>query len=415
MSSQTMKQHKKILGVLLLLGAFVLILAQCINPAKSNDPRGKGYAGATTCRECHQAVYDSFINTAHFKATAEANPQNILGHFHAGENFFSYSSNEKVVMQKRDSGYYQALVIKGKETAAYRFDILFGNRNAQTSVYWQGDQLYELPLSHYNASNTWGTSPGFPAAYPEFRRLVDADCFDCHSSNIVQKNTPVNNDPAYEKRTIIYGIDCERCHGPARRHVNYHQQHPGEKTAAWLVRNSNLTAQQKLDACAVCHSGNDKMKIQSRFAFRMGDTLGYFFMPFGGSNASADVHGNQYALLTQSKCFNINTMTCGTCHDPHKDAAQSLATYSQKCMNCHTEASKNFCSRYASLGQIIKTNCIDCHMPKKASNAISYQTQQSSVKEPYLLRTHTIGVYKDSELNVHGTKKAPKTRSEVIL
>jgi predicted CXXCH cytochrome family protein len=311
----------------------------------------------------------------------------------------------KVMMQKRDSGYYQLLYTNGIETAAYRFDILFGQRNAQTSLYWDRNQLYELPVSHYNAVNAWGTSPGFPADHPEFRRLIDTDCFDCHSSNITLKKTAVNNDPGYEKSTVIYGIDCERCHGPALNHVNYHRQHPGEKAAAWLVKNSSLTQQQKLDACAVCHSGNDKMKIQSRFEFRMGDTLGYFFMPFGGSKPAADVHGNQYALLLQSKCFNINTMTCGTCHDPHKNASPDLATYSQKCMSCHTSTSRNFCPKYASLGESIKLNCIDCHMPRKPSDAISYQLQQSSIKAPYLLRTHKIAVYADSLQKTGGKKE----------
>jgi hypothetical protein len=248
--------------------------------------------------------------------------------------------------------------------------------------------------------NGWGTSPGFPANKPVFNRLVDADCFDCHSSNINLKNASVDTDPMYDKQSLIAGIDCERCHGPALNHVNFHLQNPNEKLAAYITRNSILSRQQQLDACAVCHSGNDKLKVQSRFNFKMGDTLGYFFMPFGGSKPASDVHGNQYGLLLQSKCFRNQQMTCGTCHSGHSDASQqSLATYSQKCLSCHKPEAQHFCPQYKTIGEAIKTNCIDCHMPKQPSNAISFQQQQNETHEPYLLRTHRIAIYGDSTKN----------------
>jgi hypothetical protein len=87
-----MKHHKKLFFVLLLMSGIVLILSKCIQPSKVNDPRGKAYAGAATCRTCHQALYDTFLNTAHFKATSEAIPDNILGHFESGKNIFNYDS-----------------------------------------------------------------------------------------------------------------------------------------------------------------------------------------------------------------------------------------------------------------------------------------------------------------------------------
>ncbi len=379
-----------------------MFLAKCVNQVVGKDPRGKMYAGAVTCRQCHQAIYDSFLNTAHFKATAVAIEENIKGNFLNGKNAFNYDSVTKVMMQKRDSGFFQVLYSNGKEQHAYRYDILFGSRHAQTSLYWQNNLLYELPLSHYNSVNAWGTSPGFPADHPKFDRPIDIDCFDCHSSNLsISSDRSLNSQPFLDKQSLIYGIDCERCHGPALNHVNYQLANPELKTAKYMVSYKQLSGQQKLDACAVCHSGNDKMKIQSRFEFKMGDTLGYFVMPFGNSNGKADVHGKQYNLLVQSKCFNVRTMTCSTCHDPHKNADQSLATYSQKCMSCHQPEKNNFCPQYASLGEPIKNNCIDCHMPNKNSTAISFQLQQSDSPSAYLLRTHRIAVYADSLLSQH--------------
>ncbi|MEO6407042.1 MAG: multiheme c-type cytochrome [Ferruginibacter sp.] len=396
-----MKHHKRSLNVLILLAGFVFILSKCINPVEGKDPRGKAFAGAATCRQCHQAIYDSFLGTAHYHATSVANAQNILGNFSPGINTFNYDSITKLVMEKRDSGWFQVLYEMGQEKKAYRFDILFGRHHAQTSLYWQNDKLYELPVSHYTGLNAWATSPGFSVNKPHFQRLVNSDCLDCHSSNLAIKSTNINSDASYDPKSLLVGIDCERCHGPALDHVNFHLQNPNATTAAFLVKNSLLLPQQKLDACAICHSGNDKMKIQSRFEFIMGDSLGYFFMPFGGSTGGLDVHGNQYNLLMQSKCFNINTMTCGTCHDPHKDADQDTRFYSRKCMTCHEPDKADFCPKYARLGESIKSNCIDCHMPKRPSNAISFQMQQSSSSSAYLLRTHRIAIYSDSLDKLH--------------
>ena len=198
------------------------------------------------------------------------------------------------------------------------------------------------------------------------------------------------------KGSIVYGIDCERCHGPAAAHVNYQLANPGEKKAKYIQLVSTLTQRQQLDMCAVCHSGNDKMKLGSRFKFRPGDDLDKFFADLNGQGRKTefDVHGNQYRLLSESKCFQgSRIMTCSSCHDPHRDANQGVAVYSQKCMTCHSEANHNFCPMANSIGESIKTNCIDCHMPKKPSDAIQFTLAGKKEASAYMLRTHRIGVY----------------------
>ncbi|MFT3911777.1 MAG: multiheme c-type cytochrome [Ferruginibacter sp.] len=409
---------KKTILIIGLFASFVILLSRCMNnqlePGK--DPRGNAYAGAITCRQCHQAIYDSFLTTAHFKATSAAIAGNIQGNFDNGKNVFNYDSITKVIMEHRDSGYYQVLYKNGKQEAAYRFDVLFGNSHAQTSLYWNNDKPFELPVSWYHSANTWATSPGYSSTTPNFGRFIGTDCFECHSSGIGSKlNASVKGiEQVMKKETLIYGIDCERCHGPALAHVNYHLENPNSKTPAFLVKTNTFTQQQKLDACAVCHSGNDKMKMESRFKFKMSDTLSHFFMQRSRGNTTAfDVHGNQYNLLLESKCFlEANNLTCNTCHDPHQGSKQSLAFYSQKCMSCHKIETNNFCPQLASMGETIKTNCIDCHMPKQTSKAISFQTEGSNVQSAYLLRTHRIAVYEDSlKLQASSSKSDSKNQS----
>ena len=105
------------------------------------------------------------------------------------------------------------------------------------------------------------------------------------------------------KETIVYGIDCERCHGPAKKHVEFHLKNPNVKVANSITSFKTLNRQQKLDACALCHAGNDGMKLKSRFEFKPGDNLSEFFRETKSINdtTNIDVHGNQYRLMAQSK------------------------------------------------------------------------------------------------------------------
>src|SRR6187401_1842626 len=152
--------NKKIILIATLLMAFVFLLSRCINNQveAAKDPRGNEYAGAATCRQCHMTIYDSFIGSAHAKATSQPLAENIHGNFSNEDAVFSYNNMTKMVMEKRADGYYQVLYQNGKQNAFYKFDLLFGGRKAQTSAYWQDDRFYELPLSHYASVNAWGTS-----------------------------------------------------------------------------------------------------------------------------------------------------------------------------------------------------------------------------------------------------------------
>lgn len=392
-----------------LLFVFILFLSQCINPTQQPDPRGTAFAPEQSCRQCHQAVYDSVMASAHFMASAIATPKNVLGSFTEGHNRFIYDSLTKLVMEQRDSGLYQVLYQHNQETQARRFDIVFGSRHAQTSLYWLNDQTYELPVSYYHTVNNWGTSPGFSATVPKFTRMIGIDCFECHSSYINHKkntagagnyfNPDANATEMFEKNSLVAGIGCQRCHGPAAKHVDFHQQNPEAKTPAFLVSNKTLNRQQQLDQCAVCHSGNYKRKLQSRFLFRPGDVLANYFLQAAvdDSTKQFDVHGNQFNLLKQSACFlKSSSMTCSSCHDPHGNANLPVAQYSQKCMGCHSEANKNFCTAKPATGISLQDNCIDCHMPKEASSAISFQLSGNAPISSYLLRSHRIAVYRSA-------------------
>lgn len=384
-----------------------VFLTNCKNASDDYiDPRGTDYAGSESCIQCHQTQHQLTLMSSHFKATAPATLQNVLGEFNKGNHVFIYDKNTKLVMEERNDSLYQVLYKNGKEVEAHPYDIVFGTKHAQTSAYWNNHYTYELPISYYKSLNSWATSPGYPADKPNFTREIAKECYGCHSSNIASRYITTSSDKVnsmtmevetfMDKNTLIYGIDCERCHGPAKQHVNTHLKFPDLKKAQNITLFKNLTRQQRLDACAICHSGNDKFKLKSRFQFKPGESLNDYFRATFSSNDSIhfDVHGNQLGLLAQSKCFQKSEkMDCMTCHNPHENAPTKLASYSKICMSCHQGLKHNEKTLKTMSASLLAENCVECHMPKKPSGAIKFQLSNSKQFSNYNLRTHKIGIY----------------------
>lgn len=381
-----------------------MILSRCFSCVeKDNDPRGEMFIGSASCRQCHKSIYDSYVVTAHYKSTQISSDKNIQGSFIHGKNAFTVNPETQIVMEHRDSGTFQVLYINGKEKEIHRMDITFGTKHAQTFLYWHGNKTFELPISYYTSVQSWASSPGYPSVL-NFIRPINKGCFECHSSYIGSNSIEANQviEEALNKSSLITGIDCERCHGPATNHVNYHLAYPDVKEAKYMVTSNTLSRQQKLDACAVCHSGNDKKKEISSFSFKMGDTLANLFLPWATRSkitTGFDVHGNQYQLLSESKCFlKSKTLGCVTCHNPHTDKSSDLNEYSKKCLSCHQDTDHSSLKMDEATASAIKANCIDCHMPEQASRAITFQVSGSDSISSYLLRTHKIAVYHEKKI-----------------
>jgi len=393
----------------------LFLLSNCANKEKNYiDPRGNTFAGSESCMECHPKIYNEALKSSHYKASAAASIKNVLGNFSPGHNTYIYDKDTKIVMEKRNNELFQVYYKNGKEVKAYRFDIIMGAKNAQTSLFWDKDNVYELPLSYYITANNWGTSPSYPPNQPHFDRLISIDCFECHSSNLelLHKNTDSENYFGTEvtletlkKESLVFGIDCERCHGPAKDHVLYHQKNPESKSAKHIVNLKTLNSQQKLAGCVICHSAAEN--VQSRFKFIPGNSIADFYNESTSNNTeNPDVHGNQYGLLSQSKCFiESKTLDCTSCHDSHNVAIESMSKQSEKCLSCHSVAKNNFCTTKVPHGISLKDNCIDCHMPKKASGVIGFYLSGKSEMSPYMLRTHRIGIYPEETQKMISKKK----------
>lgn len=377
----------------------VIILSRCMSVADQlpKDIRGENYTGAATCIKCHQALSKSYAHSPHGLTSKPVIDQDLLRAFNADSNSFNFNEAQKVVVEQKPGGIYQVAYNKGNVVQSQRFDIAFGSgEKAFTYAYWKDKKLYELPLSYFAAINNWAISPGFPSHTFYYERGITSRCFECHGSYVDKKLTQksaFSMDEEMEKGSIIYGIDCERCHGPGQEHVVFHMKNPEEKSAKFITIFKTLTRKQKVDACGVCHSGNTLMQQKSVFTFKPGDNLDNYYLQdmVGYAGGKPDVHGNQTPMLMGSACYTKSSnMTCQSCHNTHENIKGNLSIYSQRCMSCHKTI--NHSTKTLSKG-MLTNNCIDCHMPKEPSKLISFQMAGKAQANPYLLRSHRIAIY----------------------
>ncbi|WP_162303913.1 multiheme c-type cytochrome [Paracnuella aquatica] len=389
----------------LLLVVVVLLLSQCMDGEKSNAADKEKsvtqpavsfaqFAGSQACASCHADVYKSHVQTAHFRTSAPASDSTVLGSFNKGRNTFHFNDHLSVVMERRDSGMYQAAYQYGEEKLARRIDLVIGSGTmGQSFLHWRGHNLFQLPITFFAAANAWSNSPGFPPKVV-FNRVITSRCMECHTTFAQTFNSSSGAVESFDRGKIIFGVDCEKCHGPAAQHVAFQQANPDAATAKYIVNPARLSRQQQLDLCALCHGGA-LQKTAPSFSFTAGSNLSDFFVPdsTAPNPANIDVHGNQYGLLRVSKCFTASTtLTCNSCHNTHANERGNKVLFSQRCMACHQQDGDHFCTNKTLPAAKLATNCIDCHMPEQPSRAIAVFLPGKASPTAAMIRSHYISV-----------------------
>ncbi len=364
--------------------------------ASAKDTTGFAlYAGSVVCSECHKDIYDSAIHTQHYLTTRPASAEYIKGSFEQGKNFYAYAFNIVVAMEKSDSGFFEVGYFNGVAGISKRIDIVVGSgAKGQTYITRHKNKLYQLPVSYFTSAHNWANSPEYPTHPVIFNRPITSRCLECHTTYVEQIPTPNHSQEEFSQN-IIYGIDCEKCHGPGAKHVAYQTQNPKNTISKYIINPAKFTRQQSLDLCGLCHGGKlDKTKPS--FMFVSGDKLSDYFQKstLTVDSADIDVHGNQLGLLSISKCFRNNTaMTCITCHSSHENERGNIELFSQRCIACHNNRQNHTCKMSNEIGSAIKENCIDCHMPLRPSKTITELLPGNAKPTAALIRSHHIAIY----------------------
>ncbi len=407
-------RHRKTLLVITFLASAAVVFIRCGSDRGSKDPRGPVFAGSASCVTCHKNVVDDYAHANHYKTSSRVSVDSLRKYAAVQHHSFTFPGTGTVNIVQDHEAFLQSWTKDGQNIRSEPMQVAFGSgAKAQTFAYWKENELRQLPLTFYNYMQSWSNSPGYRPDRPDFDRILISGCMECHSSNVkvdIEQSGPMQTVQKMDSSTIIFGIDCERCHGPSIDHVRWQTENPQETKARFITSIKSLPRERQLDLCATCHSGTDQDIQRSLFGFKPGDSLSRYFLASYGSGNQLDVHGKQMQLLRSSKCFRMSQMTCGSCHSPHNDEKNQARVFTTRCMTCHAQLphaiEKKMQSDDSFVQGVTSETCITCHMPLQASRIIDVDQRAGEKSIQYMLRTHRIAVYANEKAAVTKNVKA---------
>ena len=354
------------------------------------------YVGADACRQCHRDRVEEFSDTKHFRTCRLPKAGDMVADFSPQANVFRTRDPKLWFVMTASAGeFFQTAVAvtpQGEQHHTKQIGLVYGAGTVdEVYHYWQDDQLYQLPMVYLNPLKRWGNAPGYRDGFINFSRPTSDECLECHNTYFRPIRGTRNE---YDRREMHLGVTCERCHGPAADHVEYHLLHPDEFDGKHIVDPRELSRERLLDVCGQCH-GQEGNHLKPTFSYRPGEPLNEYFRPHLKSYPEDNHTANQIHHLRQSTCFqSSDNLTCVTCHDPHiPEGPDNAASIKKSCLGCHNA---DQCPKRPELSERFRDQCIRCHMPKEPAANILFHTDNEDYLTLHWRHNHKIGVYADT-------------------
>lgn len=319
------------------------------------------FVGSAACASCHPGEHAGHRASGHARTLHRAGETEIArwldGRAAADpelpDQSWSYRLTDQQVHAERSES--------GQIVARHSLDLALGSgAHAVTFVSLidkPGEALQGLEhrLTYFRHSDALGVTPGQSAARDKPGRSADGfllpplflrDCLECHAT----PTAPALGEAA-ELERMLPNVNCERCHGPGRAHVELAQSGIREgRRLALPFGGGETTADAQINMCGRCHRLPEMVPPET-------------IVPENAALARFPSVG-----LLQSACFREsgNTLSCTTCHNPHARAASAANPYQEACLACHhagptglaADVQVKVCPVNAAEG------CVECHMPK---------------------------------------------------
>jgi tetratricopeptide (TPR) repeat protein len=307
--------------------------------------------GSDRCITCHRSQVEGYEQyaMAHSLRRAGNEPDGVVK-----------TSDTTITMHSSPTGYWQTLQ-SGGDVSKYRIDYVIGSGNHAAGYLLDVDgHLFQSPVAYYTSRHAYDLAPGFEGRpNPDFTRPVVEECVFCHSGDPLHIAGTTNQyrSPPFSAEAI----SCERCHGPAERHLK-------DPRAGTIINPARLAPAARDSICEQCHLLGvarvlDPGKTFSDF--RPGEPLEDVFTTYvnavpPGSDAGKLKVISHVEQLARSTCARESNgrMWCGTCHDPHNKPLDPVSYYRDKCLSCHAE-------KFSASHPGRNSNCISCHMPRR--------------------------------------------------
>jgi photosynthetic reaction center cytochrome c subunit len=308
-------------------------------------------SGANRCKVCHSAEVEGYARSAmaHAMRHAGQEPSGTV-----------VTANSKITMYSSPTGSWQRIETAG-DSSNYHIDFVIGS-GIHASGYLTNiaGHLFQSPVAFYKSRNLYDLAPGYEKTQdPDFTRPIAEGCVFCHAGSAIHVS---GTDNVY--RAPVFpdeGITCERCHGPAGKHI-------ADPRAGTIVNPAKLEPGARDSICEQCHlmgvarvpnPGKEFRDFQPGQRLEGTFTTYHDVLPPGTPPGTFKVisHVEQLAMSACAR-NSQGRLWCGTCHDPHNKPTQPVQYYRSRCLTCHT-------AKFPAEHPGTDSNCIDCHMPRR--------------------------------------------------
>jgi len=391
-----------------------------------------GYAGSTSCAECHQQEVSNWAGSHHQLAMLEATPDTILGDFdtrleHNGKRTEFIRDGEKFIIRTDDTGKgqqdFEVLYTFGVEPLQMYLVKLTNGKIQAFSLAWDSRQVADGGQKWFHVYGNEQIPAEDPLHWTQTSQNWDTMCADCHSTGL-NKRYDLKNDSFNTTWTEV-NVSCEACHGPAAEHVKLvtsadpatqaAEKHGFAKSfderdnITWelnaasgnSLRSAPRESSKEIDTCASCHSRRSKT-IQGPATSEpfMNGHIPALIDP-GLYHADGQILDEVYVYgsFMQSKMHSAG-VTCSDCHEPH--SLELRLPGPQVCLQCH-DADK-FARTEHHLHSVNSpgADCVECHMPATTYMQVDPR-HDHSIRIPRPWQSEQFGT-QDACLNCHSDK-----------
>jgi len=364
------------------------------------------WVGAAACAECHSEIADHYKSSAHANAltqvSLDSEPADAeFDHAASGRHYRVYRSDG----QLRHSESISLGDGTDHVLADHPVSMVVGTgHQGRTYLVNVDGFLFQSPITWYATDDRWRLSPGYDRPqHPSFERAIPSDCLICHTGRSESIGGAFHKMKFHEQT-----IGCERCHGAGSQHVAGQQKRADSGLDSSdgsgdtsIVHPGSLSRERLESICAQCHLSNGSAaNIRGRKLtdFRPGHRLAEYRAHYvlDKSDGAMTVVGH-IEQLQKSRCYTqATTLTCTTCHDPHRHVPKSEAgtVFRAKCLECHKPDACGLPADGTSR-QDVADRCTECHMPSTTTSI------------PHVASTHhRIGIHNTKAGGIVPTRRA---------
>ena len=328
-----------------------------------------GYVGPESCRGCHPVEYQRWSVSAHGLAERSLRP--------ADESAFNPSRTIKHGADTtvvRTNGNDLQIVTLGLESNVqpFRVERVIGNLPLfQFLTPLPGGRFQVHEASYDPKSNQWFYVYGDDLRYPgEYGHWTgrgmnwNSRCARCHNTRL-EKNYDAVSD-SYHTTMAGMSVNCEACHGPLQKHLNWQQAHSATNRPDPTV--APLPSPRLMGLCGSCHSRSTILTGDFKPGDSFYDHYDLEILDFAQRwYPDGQVKDEDYEFVSffGTKMYDAS-VTCIDCHT--RDVTKPQLKGNDLCLKCHNGGNPKAPVIDAAIHGHHKLTdkggeCVGCHMP----------------------------------------------------